>query len=271
MSVMMLVFSLFEYALQALNWSVEALIFLMGISGVFMLGITLSTYILVQSHLQSEHTYAQLQDRRFHDQYEAELHRQISLVRKFQHDYQNMLLGLGGYLADHDYAGFQQLYVDIRSRWVTSNAADLTIDDLANIPKIGVRYEVYHQYLEARRLGVDMFVKTPEPLTLTMEALRQLARIVARTFPIVLPYAAQLQPAVVTLELIETQYDVHFRLTFPVGDDARVLTQHRLTSAQGNLDFSRVTRHLTLDTSTMLRVKLHWGQLEIVLPKNEQN
>lgn len=271
MSVMMLVFSLFEYALQALNWSVGYLIFLMGISGVLMLGVTLCTYILVQSHLQTEHTHAQLQVQRFHDQYETELHRQVASVRKFQHDYQNMLLGLGGYLADHDYAGFQQLYIDIRSRWATSNAADLTINDLENIPKIGVRYEVYHQYLEARRLGVDMYVKTPEPLTLTMEALRQLARIVTRTFPIVLPYVAQLRPAMVTLELLDAQYAVHFRLTFPVGDDARIVAAHQLTSAQGDLDFSQVTRHLTLDTSTMLQAKRHWGQLEIILPKNGQN
>lgn len=271
MSIMMLVFSLFEYSLQALDGSVGYLVFLMGISGVLMLGFTLSAYILVQSHLQVEHTHAQLQDQRFRDQYEAELHRQVVLVRQFQHDYQNMLLGLGGYLAAHDYAGFRQLYIDIRSRWTTSNAADLTIDDLANIPKIGVRYEVYHQYLEARRLGVDMYVNTPEPLTLTIEALRQLARIVTRTFPIVLPYAAQMQPAMVSLELLDTQYDVRFQLTFPVGDHAQVTAAHQLTSTQGQLDFSQVTQNLTLDTSMVLQVKRHWGQLEIVLPKNGQN
>ncbi|QMU08459.1 signal transduction protein [Levilactobacillus suantsaii] len=267
MSALMLVFILFEYSLQALNRSASYMVMLTGISGVFILGFTLSLYILVQSHLQTERTRAQLQDQRFHDQYRAELHRQLASVRKFQHDYQNMLLGLGGYLADQDYTGFRQFYGDIRSRWTTSNAAELTMGDLINIPQMALRYEVYHQYLVARRLGVALYVRTPTPLTVTMAGLHQVTHLITQVLAQVLPAAATLIPAVVTLELLETQHAFHFRLTFPVAAGAQVVAHHRIVSAQGNLDFNRVIRQLTGERRVTLRVKLHWGQLEITFPK----
>lgn len=267
MGLVMFVFILFEYSLQSIARSETYMVFLMGISGVFILGFTLSTYMLVQTHLQAEHTQIQLQNQRFHDQYVAELHRQVVTVRKFQHDYQNMLLGLGGYLHDQDYAGFRQFYVEIRSRWETNNAADLTLEDLRNIPKVGLRYEIYHQYLQARQLGVAMFVQTPTPVTLTMEGLRQLTVIINRVFPLVLPTVKGLAPATVTLELVETQYDLHVRLTFPVADQTRLTGQYRLVSSEGQLDFSRIIAGLTVPMSMSLKVKRHWGQLTIVLSK----
>ncbi|WP_341779821.1 signal transduction protein [Levilactobacillus sp. HBUAS70063] len=267
MTVLGLVYILFEYSLQSLADSDHYLIFLAGISGTLVVGLTLSTYMLMQTHLQEEHTQLQTQQQAFREQYTTELNRQLGAVRKFSHDYQNMLLGLGGYLEDHDYEGFRQLYIDIRSGWATSNAAELTVDDLSNIPTPGLRYELYHNYLLARESGVQLFVKVPEPLTATVSALKEMVRLVNQTIPPILPGISHVKPPMITLELTETAQLLRLSLTFPVPADAQVDGKHRVVAEKGMLDFSKLQRSLPQAATSTLQVKLHWGQLIVALPK----
>ncbi|MCH5464043.1 signal transduction protein [Levilactobacillus tujiorum] len=267
MTVIGLVYILFEYSLQSLADSDQYLIFLAGISGTLVIGLTLSTYMLMQTHLQEEHTQLQTQQQAFREQYTTELNRQLGAVRKFSHDYQNMLLGLGGYLEDKDYEGFRQLYIDIRSGWQTSNAAELTVDDLTNIPNAGLRYGLYHNYLLAREQGVQLFVKVPEPLTATVATLKEMVKLVDKTLVPILPEISHVQPAIITLELTETPQMLRLSLTFPVPTDAQVDGKHRVVAKQGMLDFSKLQRSLPQAATSKLTVKFHWGQLVVVLPK----
>ncbi|MCF7522922.1 hypothetical protein L3X07_05240 [Levilactobacillus brevis] len=160
------------------------------------------------------------------------MNRQMGVVRKFQHDYQNMLVGLGGYLEDQDYAGFRQLYIDIRSGWETSNASDLTVEDLENVPSVGLRFQLYHNYLLAQRAGVQLYVQVPEPLTATVTTVKKMGQLVDETLPKLLPVLSRQQPALVTFELRETAKRLRWLLTFPVPKDARLDGQHRVTSKQ---------------------------------------
>jgi len=267
MTVLGLVYILFEYSLQSLADSDHYLIFLAGISGTLVIGLTLSTYMLMQTHLQEEHTQLQTQQQEFREQYTTELNRQLATVRKFSHDYQNMLLGLGGYLEDKDYEGFRQLYIDIRSGWATSNAAELTIDDLSTIPSPGLRYGLYHNYLMAREQGVQLFVKVPAPLTSTVAVLKEMAVLVDKTLPPILPEISRVKPPMITLELTETPQLLRLSLTFPVPPDAQVDSKHRIMTNQGQLDFSKLQRSLPQMATSTLKVKLHWGQLIVALPK----
>ncbi|WP_143462702.1 signal transduction protein [Levilactobacillus enshiensis] len=266
MSVLALAYILFEYSLQKLQQSEQYLIFLAGIAGVLLVGLTLSTYILMQTHLQEEHTQLQTQQHEFREQYTAELNRQMAAVRKFSHDYQNMLLGLGGYLEDKDYAGFRQLYIDIRSGWATSNAAELTIEDLDNVASPSLKFQLYHNYLLAQQNQVQLFVQTPEPLTATVTALKELGDVIDQTLPVVLPVVSELTPAMVTLELREVAGRLRFSLTFPVPLDAKLDGHTRVTTEQEVLDFSKLRESLSQSATMALQLKLHWGQLIVTLP-----
>lgn len=267
MAVLGLIYILFEYSLQSLADSDHYLIFLGGISGTLLIGLTLSTYMLMQTHLQQEHTQLQTQQQAFREQYTTELNRQLATVRKFSHDYQNMLLGLGGYLEDKDYDGFRQLYIDIRSGWETSNAAELTIDDLTNIPSPSLRYGLYHNYLMARDQGVQLFVKVPEPLTATVATLKEMTAAIDKTLPPIIPSISHITPSMITLELSETTQSLRLSLTFPVPLDAKVDGRNRVVAEQGMLDFSKLQRSLPQTATSTLKIKLHWGQLIIALPK----
>ena len=267
MTVLGLVYILFEYSLQSLADSDHYLIFLAGISGTLVVGLTLSTYMLIQTHLQEEHLQLQVQQQAFREQYTTELNRQLATVRKFSHDYQNMLLGLGGYLEDKDYDGFRQLYIDIRSGWTTSNAAELTIDDLSTIPSPGLRYGLYHNYLLAREQGVQLFVKVPAPLTATVAVLKEMGTLVDQALPPILPGISHIQPPMVTLELTETSRLLRLSLTFPVPPDAKVDGKHRVIAEHGELNFSKLQRSLPHSATSTLQIKLHWGQLIVALPK----
>ncbi|MFD1455099.1 signal transduction protein [Levilactobacillus lanxiensis] len=268
MSVLGVIYILFEYSLQSLQDSESYLVFLGGIAGTLVVGLSLSTYMLMQTHLQTEHTRFQTDQRKFREQYTTELSRQMGAVRKFNHDYQNMLLGLGGYLADQDYDGFRQLYIDIRSGWETSNAADLTIEDLANVPSAALRYQLYHNYLLAQQQGVQLFVKVPEPLTATVTTLKDMGRIVDAALPPILPVLGQLQPAIVTFELKETAKELRWSLTFPVPGEAQLDGHTRITADKGVLDFSNAHKLLPAKAVLTLQMKLHWGQLSVALPKD---
>ena len=267
MAVLGLIYILFEYSLQSLADSDHYLIFLAGISGTLLVGLTLSTYMLIQTHLQQEHTQLQSQQQEFREQYTTELNRQLATVRKFSHDYQNMLLGLGGYLEDKDYEGFRQLYIDIRSGWETSNAAELTIDDLSNIPSSSLRYGLYHNYLMARDQGVQLFVKVPEPLTATVATLKEMVAAIDKTLPPIIPSLSHIAPSMITLELAETTQSLRLSLTFPVPLDAKVDGKNRVVAERGMLDFSRLQRSLPQTATCTLKTKVHWGQLIIALPK----
>ncbi|AWP45641.1 signal transduction protein [Levilactobacillus brevis] len=269
MSALATVYILFEYSLQSLNNSAQYLFFLGGIAGMLVVGLSLSTYMLMQTHLQAQHTQMQSQQQAFREQYAAELNRQMGVVRKFQHDYQNMLVGLGGYLEDQDYAGFRQLYIDIRSGWETSNAADLTVEDLENVPSVGLRFQLYHNYLLAQRAGVQLYVQVPEPLTATVTTVKKMGQLVDETLPKLLPVLSRQQPALVTFELRETAKQLRWLLTFPVPKDARLDGQHRVTSKQGILDFSNIHENLPAKATSTLQLKLHWGQLIVALPKSD--
>lgn len=268
MSTLGVVYILFEYSLQSLQDSAHYLIFLAGVAGTLLVGLSLSTYMLIQTHLQAAHTEIQSQQQRFREQYTTELSRQVAAVRKFSHDYQNMLLGLGGYLADQDYEGFRQLYIDIRSRWETSNAADLTIEDLANVPNANLRFRLYHNYLLAQQQGVQLFVKVPEPLTATVVTLQDMGRIVDSTLPALIPQLKQLTPTIVTFELKETAQELRWALTFPVPNGAQLDGHTRIKSQSGILDFSNAHELLPVKSTLTLQLKLHWGQLIVALPKN---
>ena len=267
MSVLGVVYILFEYSLQSLDDSDHYLIFLAGVAGTLVVGLSLSTYMLMQTNLQATHTQLQSQQQRFREQYTTELNRQMAAVRTFSHDYQNMLLGLGGYLEDQDYAGFRQLYIDIRSGWETSNAADLTIEDLANVPNADLRFRLYHNYLLAQQQGVQLFVKVPEPLTATVTTLKDMGQIVDSALPPTLPILGKLTPNTVTFELRETAKELAWFLTFPVPGDAQLDGHSRVTSAEGILDFSNAHELLPAKATLTLQLKLHWGQLTIALPK----
>lgn len=262
-----LVYILFEYSLQELADSDHYLIFLTGVAGTLLIGLSLSTYMLMLTHLQEEHTQLQRQQQEFREQYTHELNRQMAAIRKFSHDYQNMLLGLGGYLEDQDYEGFRQLYIDIRSGWETSDAAELTIDDLTNIPGDGLRFDVYHNYLVAQEAGVQLFIKVPEPLTATITTLKLVGTLLNRTLPPLFEGVKHLTPAVVTLDLEETAQMIRFKVTFPVPDDAQVGGQAHVQSAQADLDLSRLQRVLPTNATSTLKLKRHWGQLTVALPK----
>ncbi|MFC6260819.1 signal transduction protein [Levilactobacillus fujinensis] len=266
MSVIALAYILFEYSLQTLQQSEQYLVFLAGIAGILLVGLTLSTYILMQTHLQEGHTRLQMQQHEFREQYTAELNRQMGEVRKFSHDYQNMLLGLGGYLEDKDYAGFRQLYIDIRSKWATSNAAELTIGDLNNVPSPTLKFQLYHSYLLAQQSQVQLFVQTPEPLTATVTTLKELGEIIDQALPPMWPVVGQLTPAMVTLELKEMGGQLRFSLTFPVPIDAKLDGHTRVTAQKGTLDFSELRESLPQSATMALQLKLHWGQLIVTLP-----
>ncbi|KJW13727.1 hypothetical protein [Levilactobacillus spicheri] len=244
-----IVYMMFEYVLQLLNWTASNMLFLATVSGTLMIGLSLSTYMLVQTHLQRNHARSQRQQQAFQEQFTTELTRQMQAVRKFRHDYQNMLLGLGGYLQDQDYAGFRQLYIDIRSGWKTSDAADLTLDDLTNMPRGPVRYALYHDYLLAQRRGVDLFVK-----------------ILQRTLPPLIEAVAPLQPAMVTLKITEVGPESYVQITFPVPDDVQVVGQHSLVGPDFRVDLTGLLVDLPDDVTSQLRIKLHWGQLLVILP-----
>ncbi|GEO67250.1 hypothetical protein [Levilactobacillus spicheri] len=261
-----IVYMMFEYVLQLLNWTATNMLFLATVSGTLMIGLSLSTYMLVQTHLQHNHARSQRQQQAFQEQFTTELTRQMQAVRKFRHDYQNMLLGLGGYLQDHDYAGFRQLYIDIRSGWKTSDAADLTLDDLTNMPRGPVRYALYHDYLLAQRRGVDLFVKIPQPLTATVVVGRRVGKILQRTLPPLIEAVAPLQPAMVTLKITEVGPESYVQITFPVPDDVQVVGQHSLVGPDFRLDLTGLLVDLPDDVTSQLRIKLHWGQLLVILP-----
>ncbi|MFC6288824.1 signal transduction protein [Levilactobacillus angrenensis] len=267
MAVLAVVYILFEYSLQSLQDSAQYLFFLGGIAGTLVVGLSLSTYMLIQTHLQATHSRIQAQSQEFREQYTTELNRQMAAVKKFNHDYQNMLLGLGGYLADHDYAGFRQFYIDIRSGWETSNAAELTIEDLANVPSTELRFRLYHNYLLARQQEVQLFVQVPEPLTATVAVLKQMSQIIDETLPRNLAVLGKAQPAAVTFELQETPQELHWLLTFPVPNNAQLDGHSRVLSDAGVLDFSNIHEMLPPKATSTLQVKFHWGQLIVALPK----
>lgn len=266
MLIMWVVFILFLSLLRLMNRSNGYLFFLVGITGVVMVSLTVSIYLLLQTHLQQEHARIQARHQAYHQQYTAELQRQSVLVRKFRHDYQNILLGLGGYLNEKDYAGFRQYYIDIRSRWATSNAADLTIDDLNNMPRGIVQYGVYHDYLLAQQLGVNLFINIPKPLIASVAVGRRVGKILTRTVPITVRAVTDLKPAMVTLKITESPDLSWVELTFPVPANVQIVHGNRLLGDQFQLDFSGVLKDLPPAVTLQLETKLHWGRLVVTLP-----
>ncbi|MDT6981541.1 signal transduction protein [Levilactobacillus zymae] len=266
MTLMWAVFILFLSTLRLLHRSTGYLFFLVGITGVVMVGFSVSIYLLLQTHLQQEHARIQAQHQAYHQQYTAELQRQSVLVRKFRHDYQNILLGLGGYLNERDYAGFRQYYIDIRSKWETSNAADLTIDDLHNMPRGVVQYSIYHDYLLAQRLGVNLFVNIPKPLTATVAVGRRVGRVLERSLPATIHAVVALEPAMVNLKITESVELTWVELTFPLPTNVQIIHGNRLVGEGFQLDFSEVLKGLPSAITLQLETKLHWGRLLVTLP-----
>lgn len=99
-------------------------------------------------------------------QYMESMEIQYKDIRKFRHDYQNILSSLDGYILENDYDGLKEYYVKrIKPYSETIYKSNFKLDDLGNIHIRELKSILALKLMSAQESGIDVSIEVKEVIT----------------------------------------------------------------------------------------------------------
>lgn len=99
--------------------------------------------------------------------YTAEISQQYQEIRKFRHDYMNLLVGMEGFLEDEDLKGLRDFYyTSIAPTRNLLSKNDLRLSDLQRIKNEEIRSLFIAKLVLAQQKGVQITIEVPEEVEL---------------------------------------------------------------------------------------------------------
>ena len=106
------------------------------------------------------------QQRQFLEKYTANLEENYTQLRKFKHDYQNILLSMGEYIIEDDREGLKEYYEKIVLKTGQEIMSDnMRFDGLENIKVPAIRSLTYQKLVKAQQLGIETNLEVRDPFS----------------------------------------------------------------------------------------------------------
>ena len=139
----------------------------MLINAIFFVAFTMIAFVSFVMFAKSLESKFEMQvketERQSLEHYTAELERNQTDMRKFKHDYQNILLSIDTFLDENDLEGLKQYYVTkiaTASQVITNN--DIALEGLSRIKVREIKSILATKLMMAQNLGIDATFEADE-------------------------------------------------------------------------------------------------------------
>jgi len=124
----------------------------------------LITYILISQ--KTYETRRREDEYMYMERYTQDIEKQYNELRKFRHDYQNILTSLEGYLVQEDTAGLKQyFYSNIKKHSDRLMHNEYMLEDLSNIKINGIKSIIATKIIYAQDMGLNANFETSDVIT----------------------------------------------------------------------------------------------------------
>ncbi|MDK2587116.1 GHKL domain-containing protein [Romboutsia sedimentorum] len=117
--------------------------------------ITFMTFLLLVSIINNENRLKEI------NEYNNKLEKMTNEMKRFRHDYKNILLSMNGYIQENDMEGLRKLfYCSIEPLSKNINSYNLNITSISNIKNLELKGIVLAKLIKAEDLGIDINIST---------------------------------------------------------------------------------------------------------------
>lgn len=168
--------------------------------------------------------------------YTEEISQQYQEIRKFRHDYMNLLIGMEGFLEEDDLKGLRDFYyssIAPTKNFLSKN--DLRLSDLQKITNEAIRSLFIAKLILAQQKGVQMTIEVPEAVDFPADPV-VLLRILGILLDNAVEALVSLQSGLLEVALLNVENTVLVVIQNTVGDQLPPLYQLKQAgfSTKGN-------------------------------------
>jgi two-component system sensor histidine kinase AgrC len=117
--------------------------------------ITFMAFLLLVSIINNENRLKEI------NEYNNKLENMTNEMKKFRHDYKNILLSMNGYIQENDMEGLKKLfYCSIEPLSKDINAYNLNITSISNIKNLELKGIILAKLIKAEDLGININIST---------------------------------------------------------------------------------------------------------------
>lgn len=117
--------------------------------------ITFMTFLLLVSIINNENRLKEI------NEYNRKLENMTNEMKKFRHDYKNILLSMSGYIQENDMEGLKKLfYCSIEPLSKNINSYNLNITSISNIKNLELKGIILAKLIKAEDLGININIST---------------------------------------------------------------------------------------------------------------
>ena len=159
---------------------------------LFFIGYLIATLVIFFFYVNSLRNKYEIKQKEIEyesmRQYTESMEKQYQEIRKFRHDYKNILTSLDDYILENDYDGLKNYYMKkIKPSSENISRNDFKLDNLANVKIRELKSLLAFKLISAQEAGIDTIVEVKEPIeTLSIDSI-----ILVRTMGIILDNAIE--------------------------------------------------------------------------------
>jgi len=214
---------LFKLADIIMHYQAEVIVFIVSWQLFFLLGFTATIFVSFLFYVRSERTKVALREKIAEQvalqAYTSQTEQQLTSIRKFKHDYQNILLPLVGFVQEKDWIGLEQYMPKVKAVSTIITKDNFMLENLSKIKVPEIKILLAAKLMLAQNISIDIHT--------TFEAHEEIEHIpvdsvvLVRMLGIILDNAIEELTALGAGRLMVACYKVGNGITFVVQNTCR--------------------------------------------------
>ncbi|TLQ04272.1 GHKL domain-containing protein [Pediococcus stilesii] len=213
------------------------------------------------------------QQRQTLEKYTANLEENYTQLRKFKHDYQNILLSMGGYIIEDDREGLKEYYEKIVLKTGQEIMNDnMRFDGLENIKVPAIRSLTYQKLVKAQQLGVETNLEVRDPFSKVAVDIITVVRILGILLDNAIEATADQNKGIISIAyVVQSDGDLEVIVQNTVKNDNQVelnkiFEDGYTTKGNGHgMGLSNVKKLVDETPNTTLEIRIVGGQYRTII------
>lgn len=213
------------------------------------------------------------QQRQTLEKYTANLEENYTQLRKFKHDYQNILLSMGGYIIEDDREGLKEYYEKIVLKTGQEIMSDnMRFDGLENIKVPAIRSLTYQKLVKAQQLGIKTKLEVRDPFSKVTVDIITVVRILGILLDNAIEATADQNKGIISIAyVVQSDGDLEVIVQNTVKNDDQVelnkiFEDGYTTKGNGHgMGLSNVKKLVDETPNTTLEIRIVGGQYRTII------
>ncbi|WP_353989370.1 GHKL domain-containing protein [Pediococcus argentinicus] len=219
-------FFIIYYTIDTLKNDDVMIILVFSFELLLFLIITFCFYILIDANKKNLEEKRLRQNRTMIHEFDHQVTAQMKDIHKFRHDFQNMMIGLDGYINADDMPGLKHYYERLSKEWKLVQPAPGFQGELKNITDVGLQNLIYQKYMVASTEGVHLLIEADDKIPTLADYGIDIIRMIGILVDNAIEYAKQGNEKKVYLALFNNHNAVQISVANPINPDDKVNVSH---------------------------------------------